>query len=91
MHDFDDETLQEHKQVEGYRYKVIQEALSSYEAVGQEKLKELTDLKSKQQQQVSELESAFEREKALKDNFETLKVKEAELNQLKSEEKKSMI
>lgn len=87
MHDFDDETLQEHKQVEGYRYEVIQEALSSYEAVGQDKLKEITDLKSKQQQQVSEIESAFEREKALKDNFETLKVKEAELNQLKSEEK----
>ncbi len=87
MHDFDDETLQAHKQVEGYRYEVIQEALSSYEAVGQEKLKEITDLKSKQQQQVSELESVFEREKALKENFETLQVKEAELNQLKSEEK----
>ncbi|MBN4908411.1 SMC family ATPase [Staphylococcus sp. EG-SA-13] len=87
MHDFDDETLQEHKQVEGYRYEVIQEALSSYEAVGQEKLKELTDLKSKQQQQVSEIESVFEREKVLKDNFETLKAKEAELNQLKKEEK----
>ncbi|MCJ0951773.1 exonuclease subunit SbcC [Mammaliicoccus sciuri] len=87
MHDFDDETLQEHKQVEGYRYEVIQEALSSYEAVGQDKLKEITDLKSKQQQQVSEIESAFEREKALKENFETLQVKEAELNQLKSEEK----
>lgn len=87
MHDFDDETLQEHKQVEGYRYEVIQEALSSYEAVGQDKLKEITALKSKQQQQVSEIESAFEREKALKENFETLQVKEAELNQLKSEEK----
>lgn len=87
MHDFDDETLQEHKQVEGYRYEVIKEALSSYEAVGQEKLKELTDLKSKQQQQVSEIESVFEREKTLKENFETLKAKEAELNQLKKEEK----
>ncbi|MCY1029071.1 AAA family ATPase, partial [Mammaliicoccus sciuri] len=87
MHDFGDETLQEHKQVEGYRYEVIQEALSSYEAVGQEKLKEITDLKSKQQQQVSEIESAFEREKALKENFETLQVKETELNKLKSEEK----
>lgn len=87
MHDFDDEALQEHKQVEGYRYEVIQDALTSYEAVGQEKLKELTDLKAKQQQQVSEIENVFEHEKALKENFETLKAKEAELNQLKNEEK----
>ncbi|MDQ7130055.1 exonuclease subunit SbcC [Mammaliicoccus sciuri] len=87
MHDFDDEALQEHKQVEGYRYEVIQDALTSYEAVGQEKLKELTNLKAKQQQQVSEIENVFEQEKALKGNFETLQVKEAELNQLKSEEK----
>ncbi|MDN8777031.1 hypothetical protein Q0M62_14940, partial [Staphylococcus aureus] len=72
---------------EGYRYEVIQDALTSYEAVGQEKLKELTDLKVKQQQQVSEIENVFEQEKALKGNFETLQVKEAELNQLKSEEK----
>ncbi|WP_152995814.1 AAA family ATPase, partial [Mammaliicoccus sciuri] len=87
MHDFDDEALQEHKQVEGYRYEVIQDALTSYEAIGQEKLKELTNLKAKQQQQVSEIENVFEQEKALKGNFETLQVKEAELNQLKSEEK----
>ncbi|MEB7656671.1 SMC family ATPase [Mammaliicoccus vitulinus] len=86
MHDFEDEQLKDIKAIEGYRYQTIMLSIDLYDKVGNEKLKVSLAEKEKQEKQVSEIEKAFENEKTLNENFNTLYEKEALLKALRKDE-----
>ncbi|WP_210616800.1 exonuclease subunit SbcC [Mammaliicoccus lentus] len=80
LHDFDYETLKEIKDIEGHRYKKVENALVQYEEIGKEKLDyQLKELKE-QETIVKNLEKKYEEEKVIKQNFDTLQEKQNELN-----------
>lgn len=82
LHDFDHETLKELKEIEGHRYKKVENALVQYEEIGKEKLDyQLKELKE-QETIVKNLEKKYENEKIIKQNFDTLQEKQSELNTL---------
>ncbi|WP_422404380.1 exonuclease subunit SbcC [Mammaliicoccus sp. JADD-157] len=82
LHDFDHETLKELKDIEGHRYKKVENALVQYEEIGKEKLDyQLKELKE-QETIVKNLEKKSEEEKVIKQNFDTLQEKQHELNML---------
>ena len=82
LHDFDHETLKELKDIEGHRYKKVENALVQYEEIGKEKLDyQLKELKE-QETIVKNLEKKYEDKKVIKQNFDTLQEKQHELNML---------
>lgn len=82
LHDFDHETLKELKDIEGHRYKKVENALVQYEEIGKEKLDyQLKELKE-QEIIVKNLEKKYEDKKIIKQNFDTLQEKQHELNML---------
>ncbi|MBU6112640.1 exonuclease subunit SbcC [Mammaliicoccus lentus] len=82
LHDFDHETLKELKDIEGHRYKKVENALVQYEEIGKEKLDyQLKELKE-QETIVKNLEKKYEEKKVIKQNFDTLQEKQHELNML---------
>ncbi len=82
LHDFDHETLKELKDIEGHRYKKVENALVQYEEIGKEKLDyQLKELKE-QETIVKNLEKKYENKKVIKQNFDTLQEKQHELNML---------
>src|SRR5699024_6309753 len=79
LHDFDHETLKELKDIEGHRYKKVENALVQYEEIGKEKLDyQLKELKE-QETIVKNLEKKYEDKKVIKQNFDTLQEKQHEL------------
>src|SRR5699024_4743693 len=76
------EALKELKDIEGHRYKKVENALVQYEEIGKEKLDyQLKELKE-QETIVKNLEKKYEDKKVIKQNFDTLQEKQHELNML---------